>query len=347
MGRPGKHFNFYEQHALNHRRTVELNLLLPVSLILSLLVFAMLIALFNYWGDAEYSFGYYFGQLGQWSSFRWFLLVFGIWWMWILLWTNYVLKDPVKAVMQASQAKPVTIKWQEQDPKVAMFDHVVTELALAYGMPKPATYIVENTTEPNAFATGEPGNAGVAITRPLLDMLSREEVSGVMGHELGHVMSRDSKTTLMFSYFVSGLALVTVLGWGVAKWSWIFNTDDSDDHGNTSGMLAMAFMLIGLALAVAGFVGKIVATLLKFAMSRTREYDADAMSAKVNMSPNGLIGALTKIDTWVAQVTVQSDVNNDNGLPTRYSNLYLVDNKTHLLDDHPSTKDRIERLQQM
>lgn len=335
-------FNFYAQHEANHRRTVLLNCLLPVILLLVFLILYCFLAWVN--EEDGMTFGQSFAETMSPNLLKWFAIIFVVWWVVILAWSAYIMENPVSTVMKASHASRVTGEMKSKDPKVQMYDDVVEELAIAYGMTKPATFIVEDTAEPNAFATGKPGQAGVAITRPLLEMLNRQEISGVMGHELAHVAAEDSQTTLRFELFVTGLSFVVMMGWACAKFGFYYIWPDDDDEG---GLVFKAiigcFAVLGLVVAIAGLIGKLCATLLKFAMSRTREYDADAMSAKVNQDPHGLIQALTKIDNWVAKVTRRQQ----GALPTQFSNLYLVDNKTHLLDDHPSTKARIERLQEV
>lgn len=339
----GSPFNFYAQHESNHWRTRLLNCLLPVVLLLVFLVIYSFLA----WGnrDDDQTFWQSFATTMTPGMMKFFLTVFVIWWVVILIWVHQVLSHPIQTVMEASHATQVDDKLMSDDPKVKMFDDVVEELAIAYGMPKPATFIVENTTEPNAFATGKPAEAGVAITRPLLEMLNREELSGVMGHELAHVAAEDSQTTMRFELFVTGLSFVVIMGWALVRFGLVLIADDDDDndHGLTTKALFGCISLFGLIIVIAGLIGKLCATLLKFAMSRTREYDADAMSAKINQNPNGLIRALYKIDDWVAQQTGHNDAE----LSSKFSNLYLVDTKTHLLDDHPSTKARIERLKEV
>lgn len=343
FGQRRPQFNFYEQHALNQTRTRWLNFLLPWSMILVAFLFGFLLALLNLWANQE-SFGRAMQDVFTVDYLQKAGLILLIWWFCVWVHAKILLRHPVDKVMKACQATEVSAEWKQADPQVNMFDNVVGELAMAYGMAKPATYIVENTNEPNAFAVGSPDRAGVAITRPLLEMLNRDELSGVIGHELAHVAAEDSKTSVTFAAFVSGLAFVTVLGWFLVRCSVATGSDRDNDDDENSGSVALAGVGIGLILMIAGYIGKLSAILMQFAMSRTREYDADAMSAKVNMTSQGLINALTKIDDWVAE---QQSGKKQATLPQQYANLYLVSNKTHLLDDHPSTADRIARLEKM
>ena len=336
-------FNFYEQHALNQTRTRWLNFLLPWSMILVAFLFGLMLALLNLWANQE-SFGRAMQDVFTVNYLQKAAVILLFWWFCVWVHAKILLKNPVAKVMKACQATEVSADWKQADPQVNMFDNVVGELAMAYGMAKPATYIVEDTNEPNAFAVGSPDRAGVAITQPLLEMLDRDELSGVIGHELAHVAAEDSKTSVTFAAFVSGLAFVTVLGWFLVRCS-VPASRDRDRDDENSGSVALAGVGIGLILMIAGYIGKLSAILMQFAMSRTREYDADAMSAKVNMTSQGLINALTKIDDWVAEQSGQRKKHDE--LPQQYANLYLVSNKTHLLDDHPSTAERIARLEKM
>lgn len=340
FGQERPQFNFYAQHELNQKRTRWLNFLLPWSMVLVAFLFGFIIVLLDLWANQE-GFGQAMQDVFTVGYFQKATIILAIWWFFVWAYAKTLLKDPAAKVMKACHATIVTKDWKQEDSKVNVFDNVVGELAMAYGMKKPAMYIVEDTNEPNAFAVGNPDNAGVAITRPLLDMLNRDELSGVMGHELAHVAAEDSKTSVTFVAFVSGLAIVTVIGSVLMRFGWAVS---SDSDNKSSGSIVLTGVGIGLILVIAGYIGKLSAILMQFAMSRTREYDADAMSAKVNMSSQGLIDALTKIDNWVAE---QSGSKKHDELPSQYANLYLVSNKTHLLDDHPSTKDRIERLQEI
>lgn len=286
-----------------------------------------------------------------------YVIVFALWYAGILLYAHAQLQHPVATVMRANRAIPVTAVMVKQDPKLKVYVNVIEELALAYGMQTPAIYIVEDTMEPNAFAVGSVDDSGVAITRPLLNMLNRTEISGVMGHELAHVKADDSATTLRFVLFVAGLGFIVNAGWWLSTHAWWLSWGDNDDKD--SGLIGLSLAFTGFIVAIIGLFAKACATLLRFAMSRTREYDADAMSAQINQSPAGLISALTKIESWVQSLQEASDKQQrqyqHDGLSGQYAQLYLTDAQPkhhfawlfHLLDDHPATPDRIKRLEEI
>lgn len=300
----------------------------------------------------------------------WFVGVFGLWYGGILVYVHKIMSDPVTKVMEAEHAVLIDQQVLQEVDGAQMLLDVVEELALAYGMPKPAVYIVEDAEYPNAFAVGGEFDSGVAVTRPLLDMCSRSELSGVLGHELAHIKAGDSETTLFFTLFVSSLAFVTTVGYILVRIlpsSMNHSDDDDDDDDDRGGIIALIF-LFGFVLMIAGTIAKLCALLLRFAVSRTREYDADAMSAKINQSPKGLIDALNAIEEWQGLQGIDSDADEDDEYEDeddksfnkpnhhRYSALYFTDDRAikhsfwefyKLFDDHPATKDRIERLEKV
>lgn len=298
----------------------------------------------------------------------WFVSAFSLWYGGILIYVHKIMDDPVTKVMEAEHAVLVDQQALQEVAGAQMLLNVVEELALAYGMPKPAVYIVEDAEYPNAFAVGDEFDSGVAVTRPLLDMCSRSELSGVLGHELAHIKAGDSETTLFFTLFVSSLAFVTTIGYILVRIAPSSMNHNDDDDDNSGGIIALIF-LFGFVLMIAGTIAKLCALLLRFAVSRTREYDADAMSAKVNQSPEGLIDALNAIEDWQGLQEVDGNADEeyeDNDTDEdklfnktnhhRYSALYFTDDQAtkhsfwefhKLFDDHPATKDRIERLEKV
>ena len=240
----------------------------------------------------------------------WFAGVFGLWYGGILFYVHNVMNDPVTKVMEAEHAVLIDQQALREVDGAQMLSNVMEELALAYDMSKPSIYIVEDAEYPNAFAVGDEFDSGVAVTRPLLDMCSRSELSGVLGHELAHVKAGDSETTLFFTLFVSSLAFATTIGRimvSIAPGLMGYSNDDNDDNDGNGNHRIIAiiilyylsvWLLFGFVLMITGSIAKLCALLLRFGVSRTREYDADAMSAKINQSPEGLIGALNAIEEW-------------------------------------------------
>ncbi len=215
--------------------------------------------------------------------------------------------------------------------------NVVQEMALAANVPMPKVYLIDDTA-PNAFATGrDPQHASVAITIGLLEKLDREELQGVMAHELSHVRNYDIRFSLMVAVLVGSIALLAdfflrFTFWGGARRS----RRDSDSSG---GGLQMGVFLIAITLAIAA---PFMARLVQMAISRQREYLADASGVELTRNPLGLEQALAKIalDTEPLEVANRATQhlyfeNPIKGVSGKQSNLFST---------HPPVLDRINRL---
>lgn len=236
-------------------------------------------------------------------------------------------------VLATSGAHAVT---QEQQPELL---NVVRELSLAAGLPMPKVYLIEDTA-PNAFATGrDPDHASVAVTTGLLAKLDREELQGVIGHELSHVGNYDIRFTLLVAVLVGSIALLADL---FLRWSWFsgFGGRGRRDNRDGGGGGAQTIMLI-LAFVLA-ILAPVFARLVQMAVSRQREYLADATSVQFTRNPAGLERALAKIgaDAEVLEVANRAT-----------QHLYIVNpikkfeqRAQGLFSTHPPIVDRINRL---
>ena len=238
-------------------------------------------------------------------------------------------------VLAASHARQLSA---EQAPQ--LFD-VVQEMALAAGVPMPKVYVIDDTA-PNAFATGrDPQHASIAVTSGLLQKLDREELQGVLGHELSHVRNYDIRFTLLVGVLVGSIALLadfflrfTFWGGGPRR--------SGNDRGGGGGGLQVILFVIAIVLAI---LAPIFARLVQLAVSRQREYLADASSVELTRNPNGLERALAKIasDQEVLEVANRAT-----------QHLYIVnpikkfESRSHgLFSTHPPIGDRINRLRQL
>ena len=218
--------------------------------------------------------------------------------------------------------------------------NVVQELAIAADIPMPRVYIIGDTA-PNAFATGrDPKHASVAITEGLLQKLDREELQGVIGHELSHVRNLDTRFELLVATLVGSIALLADFFLRFTFWSGVTGggrrRGGSDSGG---GVIVLIMFVVGLILAI---IAPIIGGLVQLAVSRQREYLADASSVELTRNPYGLERALAKIagDREVLEVANRAT-----------QHLYFVNpikkweaRASGLMQTHPPIIDRINRL---
>ena len=191
-----------------------------------------------------------------------------------------------RMVLGASRAREVT-----HDEAPVLYN-VVEEMALAGGLPMPKVYIIDDTAT-NAFATGrDPEHASVAVTSGLLEKLDRDELQGVMAHEMSHVGNFDIRYAMLVGVLVGTTVLISDfflrgLWWGGGRRM-------GDNRGGGGGQAQLIMMLVGILLAI---LAPIFARLLQLSISRQREYLADATAVKLTRNPKGLADALEKISS--------------------------------------------------
>ena len=211
----------------------------------------------------------------------------------------------------------------EESPEL---HQLVAELAARAGLPKPRVYLVNNPT-PNAFATGRnPQHAAVAVTSGLLQLVNHNELAGVLSHELGHVRNRDILIGSMAAVLAGAISYLATM----AQWAMLFGGGrDRDEGGNP---LAALLMII---------VAPIAAMLIQMAISRSREYLADAAGAEISGQPRSLASALEKLTAYNQQRPM--DVN------PAAAQMYIVNPLSggllaNLFSTHPPMEERIRRL---
>ena len=243
-------------------------------------------------------------------------------------WASYYNSD--KIILSVTKARPAT---EEEDKKII---NILEGLMISSGLPyKPKLYVVEDS-QPNAFATGRnPENAVICVTTGLLDKLEYYELEGVIAHEMGHIKNYDILLTSIVTVMVGFLVMISDLFSRSLFWSGSRDRDD-DNKGNA------ILMIIGLILLI---ISPILGEIMRLALSRNREYLADATAVEFTRNPQGLISALRKLDS------------DDNELKTANkatANLFIVSpfkskkdgrKKAGLFDTHPSIDDRIAALE--
>jgi len=208
--------------------------------------------------------------------------------------------------------------------------NVVEGLAIASQIPMPKVYVIDDPS-PNAFATGrDPKHASVAVTTGLLSMMKREELEGVVAHEISHVANFDIRFAMLAVIFVGAIALLGEFTWRMIRHGGL---------GGRRGKGAGALILIALVFVV---LAPIFAQLVRFALSRQREYLADANGARLTRYPAGLASALEKIKT----AALPTAAANDTTASLYFSNPFPQ--KMGLFGStHPAIDDRIKRLKAM
>jgi heat shock protein HtpX len=238
-----------------------------------------------------------------------------------------------RLVLAASQAKEV------DESSAPQLMNVVREMAIAANVPMPKVYLIDDTA-PNAFATGrDPQHASVAITTGLLEKLDREELQGVIGHEMSHVRNFDIRFSLIVGVLVGSVALLSDF---FLRWTWFGGGGRRGRDRDGGGGLQAVMMIVAIVLAV---LAPIAARLVQMAVSRQREYLADASSVEITRNPYGIERALAKIasDQEVLEVANRAT-----------QHLYFTnpikkfeERSSNLFSTHPAIVDRINRLREL
>ncbi|HWH75995.1 MAG TPA: zinc metalloprotease HtpX [Candidatus Binatus sp.] len=212
---------------------------------------------------------------------------------------------------------------------------IVQELAGRGGLPMPRVYIIPEET-PNAFATGRnPEHAAVAVTMGIRRILNKRELSGVLGHELTHVKNRD----ILISSIAATLAGAISYLAHMAQWGMIFGGGSRDREEGGSGIFGLLFMMI---------VAPIAAMLIQMAVSRSREYMADAGGAKISGDPLALASALRKLEMGAQNIPLQvSDATANSTAHMFIVNPLSGGGLANLFSTHPAMEERIARLEAM
>jgi heat shock protein HtpX len=238
----------------------------------------------------------------------------------VMNFVSYFYSD--KIALRMYRAQPVT---REQLPRAYA---AVERLTQKIGIPMPKIYVIPDDS-PNAFATGRnPQHASVAVTQGILNLLTDEELEGVLAHELGHVNNRD---ILISSVAATVAGAITMLA-SMARWGMIFGGFGGRDDRDRGGGIGALLML---------FLAPVAASLIQLAVSRSREYQADATGAHFTGNPYALASALSKLDAYSRRLPLQATPST--------AHLFIIQpflgmNFGSLFSTHPPIAKRIERL---
>jgi heat shock protein HtpX len=237
----------------------------------------------------------------------------------VMNFVSYFYSDKIALAMY--RAQPVT---REELPRAYQ---IVERLTQKIGIPMPKMYVIP-TDSPNAFATGRnPQHASVAVTQGILDLLNDEELEGVLAHELGHVNNRDILISSVAATIAGAVTMLASMG----RWAMIFGGLERDDRDRGGGLAALLMLI----------VAPIAASLIQLAVSRSREYQADASGAHYTGNPYALASALSKLDAYSRRIPLQATPST--------AHLFIIQpllgiSLGNLFSTHPPIAKRIERL---
>jgi len=220
------------------------------------------------------------------------------------------------------------------EAEVPSLHQLVERLSANAGIPKPRVAVIDSEM-PNAFATGRSPDKGVvAVTTGILANLNRDELSGVIAHELAHIKNRDTLISSVAATIAGAISTIA----NIAQWSLFFGGSDNDDN-------PLGF--VGVLLAI--FVAPIAAVIIQMAISRSREFEADAGGAHISGNPEYLASALIKLENWSHSQYAQQVAHHDMREATAHQ--YIVNplrgGFSSLFRTHPSTEERVAKLRSM
>jgi len=226
------------------------------------------------------------------------------------------------------------------DPTEQQILNVVQEMAIASGTPTPPVYLLDREQGINAFAAGfTPSDAVIGITRGTAEHLTRDELQGVVAHEFSHILNGDMRLNIRLIGILHGILIIGLLGYFILRASMFSGSRrrGSRDHGGS----AMAILALGAGLAAVGFFGTFFGNLIKAAVSRQREFLADASAVQFTRHPDGIAGALKKIGGFSAGSSVESP-----NAPEA-SHMFFgraTSGISGMFSTHPRLKERIRRI---
>ncbi|UQS87058.1 zinc metalloprotease HtpX [Nicoliella spurrieriana] len=247
-----------------------------------------------------------------------------------VIYTLIMISQSIDVVMMMNHGHEITT--EQQAPQLW---HVVSDMAMVARVPMPRVFIIDDDS-PNAFATGNnPKRAAVAVTTGLLSILNREELEGVIAHEVSHIRNYDIRVSTIGVALSAAISIIVDFG---MRSLWFGGNRRNDDEKDTGVLEIIASVIVLL-------LGPLAATIAQMALSRNREYLADASGVELTRNPLGLINALQKI----AGGEPMHDINSNS------AGLYIEDpyhgkhqfSFAKLFDTHPPIKDRIQRLEKM
>ncbi|MFA9273493.1 MAG: M48 family metallopeptidase [Candidatus Aquirickettsiella gammari] len=332
--------NFFEHQAQAHRESKKLLFLFVLAVIAIVLAVNGTMALLWLWSKGAHAaetFTYPRGFF--WTNTVVTLLFIGGG----TLFEMARLKDGGDAVAQMAGGR--LVQPDSRDIQERRLLNIVEEMALASGIACPRVYVMDEEDAINAFAAGYHQNeAVVAVTRGTLSRLSRDELQGVIGHEFSHILNGDMRMNVKLIGVLFGIQMLASFGQHLMEWGARMGGSRSRDEKGPSLQLMM--IVLGVALFVIGYIGIFFGRLIKSAVSRQREFLADASAVQFTRNPDGIGGALRKIGGLTRENKCGSRINNPNA--EQLSHMFLGAARPNLLSGlfatHPPITTRLQRL---
>lgn len=250
------------------------------------------------------------------------------------------LRSGGRAVAEMLGARQLDPSTRVQEERVAL--NVVEEMAIASGTPVPPLYILEDNSI-NAFAAGwSPNDAIVSLNRGTLKALNRDELQGVVAHEFSHIFNGDMRINIRLIGVIHGLLVLGITGWVCLRFigpAMLGSGRRSSSKNEGGGGIGVAIMLFGLALMICGFIGTFFGRLIQAAVSRQREYLADASAVQFTRNPDGIGGALEKI-----KLAGRVKMTEKNEKASEINHMFFTKGFDSIFATHPPLADRISRV---
>ena len=338
--------NFFEQQDLAHRNTKRLILLLCAAVLSLILITTLLFAFIIFYLQDGYTGHLYEAQhtslwQGMFNTLSWEL--FG-WITFIICGVVFAgsayklieLRSGGRVVAEAMGGRLININASDADERKIL--NVVEEMAIASGTPVPPVYLLEDDAI-NAFAAGHtPQDAVIGITRGCIRLLNRDELQGVVAHEFSHIFHGDMNLNIRLVALLNGILLIGLIGHYMVR-----TTGQRRLFRSSRDKSPAAVLSIGLALMVIGYGGTFFGNMIKAAVSRQREFLADASAVQFTRNPGGISGALKKIGGYVSGSKLES-VN-----AAEFSHMYFSQGVSTafnaLMATHPPLEQRIKRIE--
>ena len=328
--------NFFESQDRVRRNTFQLVFLFVLAVITLIIMTNLLfMAVFGYINSEQMQDGGSFFQKMDWQTFAAVSAGFGVVVLVGSLYKIMALSAGGKTVAEALGGK--LIPQNTDDLKQRKLLNVVEEMAIASGVPVPEIYVLEEESGINAFAAGfTPGDAAIAITRGTLELLEREELQGVIAHEFSHILNGDMRLNIRMMGVLFGIMVLGIIGRIVLRGGYHSSIVSSRRRSASSGI-----MLVGLGLVILGWIGLFFARIIKAAVSRQREFLADASAVQFTRQTDGIANALKKIGGYSHRSYIES------ADPEEVSHMLFaggIANLTSIFATHPPLTERIQAL---